>query len=473
MTGIVWLRRALRQQDNTALVTAAAQHDSVLPCYIIDTSIFNNATLGYPRVRFWHDALADLQERMERQNHPLCIRQGNPADELAALVDETGADTLYFNRDYTPYARERDQRVEQQVDCTVKSEKDLVLFEKDEILTNRGEPYSVYSYYRDKWFERDKPRPGEVDSFSTPDSSSDPLPSVQELGFTEPEGFEWQWDPGREGGRQRLEAFMDRIAHYDNLRDSPDQDATSRLSPHLRFGTVSIREAFWEAERMRQRVDDEEGIRAWQEQLAWRDFYMQFLWHHPETTDRPYQRQYESIDWHWDREHQRMWEQFTQGRTGFPFIDAGIRQLLETGWMHNRCRMAVTSFAAKDLHVDWRRLHEFFKQRFVDADIALMVGGIQWAYSNGTDAQPYFRVFNPWKQGEQHDPDGTFIRDWVPALADVPDKHIHRPYRMPDEVQQEADCRIGEDYPEPIVDHSQAREEAIAMFKEARDDDDT
>ncbi|MFB6076953.1 MAG: deoxyribodipyrimidine photo-lyase, partial [Candidatus Nanohaloarchaea archaeon] len=242
-------------------------------------------------------------------------------------------------------------------------------------------------------------------------------------------------------------------------------DGTSRLSPHLKFGTVSIREAYQAAEDARNATTTD-GVDAWQRQLCWRDFYMQFLHHHPRTVTEPFKEQYTSIDWSDD---EAMFNRLVNGRTGYPFVDAGMRQLQETGWMHNRARMVVTSFAAKDLHLDWRMLHRYFSRMFVDAELAAMVGGIQWAYSIGTDAQPYFRVFNPWTQGEDHDPDGDYIRTWIPELEDVPDEHIHRPHKMPDEAQQAAGCIIGEDYPGPIVDHAEERERSITMFEDARD----
>lgn len=470
MTAIAWLRRSMRFYDNTALVEASRHHDDVVPFYVVDDDYFDTAELGYPRVRFWHDALEELRTVLEENGTGLVVRQGTPFEELQEIVEETDADEVFFNRDYSPYARERDTRVEERLDCGVTGCKDIVLFEQEEILTNRGSPYRVYSYYRDKWFEREKPRPAEPEGFEVPSFAADEIPTLDQLGFERPAGFEWMWDAGRSGGRERLESFMDRIAHYDNTRDYPAKDTTSRLSPHLKFGTVSIRECFWEAERMRARVGDDEGITTWQEELAWRDFYFQLLWNFPESTDTALQEQYRDIEWRWGQETRERWERFTEGRTGFPLVDAGIRQLRRTGWMHNRLRMLVASFAAKDIKVDWRRLHDFFKRWFVDAETAAMVGGIQWAYSIGTDAQPYFRVFNPWTQGEKWDPEGEFIREYVPELSGVPDSYIHEPYTMPEDVQREAGCVIGEDYPEPMADHQEERESAIAMFKEVRDD---
>ncbi len=222
-----------------------------------------------------------------------------------------------------------------------------------------------------------------------------------------------------------------------------------------------MRELFWTAEK----AGSGEGVRTWQEELAWRDFYFQMLWHFPRTVNEPFLEKYSGIDWRSRKQASEHWEKFVEGRTGFPFVDAAMRQLKREAWMHNRPRMVVASFAAKDLFIDWRDLHDYFSRMFVDAELSAMIGGIQWAYSIGTDAQPYFRVFNPWSQGEKFDPEGEYIRRYVPELAEVPDEYIHRPQEMPEEVQEEADCVIGEDYPEPVIDHSEQREKAVEMFE--------
>ncbi|MFB6207956.1 MAG: deoxyribodipyrimidine photo-lyase [Candidatus Nanohaloarchaea archaeon] len=449
---LVWIRRALREHDNTALVEASKTGERVLPFYIIDEDYFSEQTLGYPRVKFWHDSLLELKESM-----PLTVRKGSPLEEIQKLVEETGADELYHNRDYSPYSKRRDAKLEK-LDIEVENFKDVVLHEKDEILTGSGTPYKVYSYYRDKWFERDKPAPGKPGDYETPEVDSGKVPSLEQLGFDSEMEV---WKGGRERGLERLEAFKEKIQDYADRRDYPAEDATSKLSPHLKFGTVSIREAFHAADEF-----EGEGARVWKEELAWRDFYFQLLWHFPRTVEEPFQEQYASIEWGCPEED---WQRFIQGRTGFPFIDAGMRQLRSKGWMHNRLRMAVTSFAAKDLKIDWRKLHGYYSRMFVDAELASMIGGIQWAYSIGTDAQPYFRVFNPWTQGEKWDPDGEYIREHVPELRDVPEEYIHRPQQMPEEVQEETGVRIGEDYPEPIVEHAEERDAAIKMFEDARE----
>ena len=472
MTAIVWIRRSLRVYDNKALVEASKEHDEVIPFYVIDDEYFEGQKLGYPRVKFWHDSLVDLKNNLQDQENDLVVRKGKPVEQLEKLIKETGAEAVYFNRDYSPYSKERDQKARDlcnEMSIDVQSFKDIVMFEKKEILTNSDSPYKVYSYYRNKWFDRDKPRPENPEEFQTPEIESDEIPSVGELGFEKPEDFEWIWEAGREAGKKCLEDFKDRIWDYEKKRDLAAQDGTSKLSPHLKFGTVSIREAYWTAERVKARKPDMDssGIETWQEELAWRDFYFQIIWNFPYCVEKPFLEQYESIE---REEDEEKWRRFIDGKTGYPFVDAGMRQLKKTGWMHNRLRMVVTSFCAKDLHLDWEKLHSYFKKNFVDAELSAMIGGIQWAYSIGTDAQPYFRVFNPWTQGEDYDPKGEYIRKWVPELEDVPDKHIHKPHKMNKLQQQDCGVEIGEDYPEPIVEHDVERKKAVEMFENARED---
>lgn len=471
MTAIVWIRRSLREHDNTALVEASRQHDQVIPFYVVDDEYFEKTELGYPRVKFWRESLKQLKDSLKNDGKDIVVRKGKPIEQLEKIIEETGAEELYFNRDYTPYARDRDEKV-RELDVEVKSFKDIVVFEQEEILTNSGTPYKVYTYYAKKWFKKEKLRPQKVDEYDVPDTDSDEIPEVEELGYEKPEGMEWSWDPGRAAGKEKLEDFKDRIWNYGEKRDLAAVDGTSKLSPHLKFGTVSIREAYWMAERIKARNpnSDTSGIKTWQEELAWRDFYMQMLYNFPETEEEAMQEQFRSIEWRKEDEAEEDWERWKNGRTGFPFVDAGMRQLKKTGWMHNRLRMVVTSFACKDLWLDWRQVHDFFSENFIDAEPASMIGGIQWAYSIGTDAQPYFRVFNPWTQGEKFDPDGEYIRRWVPELQDVPDQYIHEPHKMPENVQHDADCIIGEDYPEPAVDHDEKRKEAVEKFEQHKED---
>ena len=475
MTAIVWIRRSLREYDNTALVEASKKHEKVIPFYVVDDKYFSEISLGYPRVKFWHDALENFKQGLDgKEGKGLVIRKGKPLQQLKNIVKEVDADAVYYNRDYTPYSRERDEKVEEGLDVPVKTFKDLVMFEKEEILTNSGTPYKVYTYYSKKWFKKEKRRPQEVDEYEVPKVGSEEIPSLKELGFEEPQDFEWLWDPSREGAKDRIEAFKDEIWNYDENRDYAWKDSTSKLSPHLKSGTVSIREVFWEAERLKARNpnDDTEGIKTWQEELAWRDYYFQILWNYPHEVDEPFMEKYRDNEPNWETKEQapEKWEAWVEGKTGYPFVDAGMRQLKKTGFMHNRLRMVVTNFSCKDLWLDWRDVHDYFSKIFVDAEISAMVGGIQWSYSIGTDAQPYFRVFNPISQGQDYDPDGEYIRKWVPELRDVPDEHIHEPWKMNKLQQQDCGVIIGEDYPEPIVDHGEKRKESIERFEELEED---
>jgi len=469
MTAIVWIRRNLREYDNTAIIKAAEEHRKVIPVYIVDKKYFREQTLGYPRVKFWRESLTELKQNLLRhKSKDLVIRHGEPLERLEGLIQETEADALYFNRDYTPYSRKRDKEIIEKLEIPVKTFKDHVMFEKDEILTEKETPYKVYGYYKRKWFQREKRKPQKPEDYSVPVVNSSQIPTLEELGFQKPDHMGEIWSGGRKEGLKRLEKFKQQIGAYKNERDYPAKDATSKLSPHIKFGTLSIREIYWESERTR-RNQATEGIETWQEELAWRDFYYQVLWHNPQTVNQPFLEQYNQLDWRSKEDVEEVWERFINGKTGFPFVDAGMRQLKQTGWMHNRLRMLVTSFACKDLWLDWKDVHNYYKKMFIDADIASMVGGIQWAYSIGTDAQPYFRVFNPTSHAEKYDPDGEYIKKWVPELQNVPDSYLYTPWRMPEYVQQNADIIIGKDYPEPIVNHDERRKEAIERFEKANE----
>ncbi len=468
MTAIVWIRRSLRQHDNTAIVEASKENDEVIPFYVVDDDYFENADLGYPRVKFWHEALQNLRQELQEDGKDLVIRKGRPIEELEKIIEETGAEKLYFNRDYSSYARKRDEKAKG-LDVDVKSFKDLVMFEKEEILSNSGNPYQTYTYYAKKWFKKDKRRPQKPENYTVPDIANDEISSLEELGFERPEDFEWIWNPSSKGGTKRMEEFKKKILNYDKDRDYAWKNSTSKLSPHLKFGTVSIREVFWEAERIKARNPDSEGVKTWQEELAWRDFYFQMMYNYPESEEKALQDQFRKIEWRSKEEAKEDWKAWKNGETGFPFVDAGMRQLKKTGWMHNRLRMVVTSFACKDLWLDWKEVHQYFSEQFVDAEKASMIGGIQWAYSIGTDAQPYFRVFNPWTQGEKYDPNGEYIKKWVPELEKVPQNYIHKPYKMNKLAQQQSNCTIGEDYPKPIIDHDKQRKKSVEKFEKARE----
>ncbi|RZN63216.1 deoxyribodipyrimidine photo-lyase [Methanonatronarchaeum sp. AMET6-2] len=454
MTSIFLFRRDLRLHDNLGLSKAIVGSDEVIPVYVVDKNLFSGENKpGFKRAFFWLNSLRELAGEIEEFGGSLTVRSGEPVEILSDLIGKHGVDALYLNRDYTPYARKRDKAIKE-LDVDYRGFKDHVLHEKNEILTGSGTPYKVFSYYYKKWREMDKRKPFLDTDFNFTDYGLNEIPSLSDLGYQD--GSDVFLRGGRDEAVELLDNFKDKVDVYHEKRDKPAENGTSRLSPHLKFGTISVREAYWI------KKVDSDGLNAWRRQLAWRDFYFQQLWSWPEIQNKAGQEKYRGIDW---IERPGEWEALKEGNTGFPFIDAGIRQLRKTGWMHNRPRMAVAGFAAKDLHLDWHLLDRYFKKMFVDFERPSMTGGIQWSYSIGIHSQPYFNIFNPTQQGEKHDPDGKYIRKYIPELREVPDRYIHKPGEMPLDIQEESDCILGQDYPEPILNHSQRRKKAIELYE--------
>jgi deoxyribodipyrimidine photo-lyase len=459
-----WHRRDLRVADNRGL--AAADHTTV-PVFVFDPAVLEH---GAPaRVSFMLDALRSLRESYRERGSDLLVGRGDPVEVLPALVDEHGADLVTWCRDYSGLARERDAAVRQALsDAGVDREAvhDAVHHEPGAITTNDGDPYKVFTYFSKKWHDREKhapdepPAPGDL-----ADVSGDSLPDLADLGFDEPEA---EIPPaGTDAARDRLEAFCEGdIYRYDDRRDYPADRCTSRLSAPLKYGTIGVREVYEATEAAKRAADGEaerESVAEFQDQLAWREFYTQVLWDRPDVVTGNYKQYEHDIEWREDPEGLQAWK---DGRTGYPIVDAGMRQLREEAYVHNRVRMIVASFLTKDLLVDWRAGYDWFRQKLVDHDTANDNGGWQWAASTGTDAQPYFRIFNPTTQGERYDPDGEYVRRYVPELEDVPADVIH----SWDELDPGTRRMHAPDYPAPIVDHGERREQAIAMFERARGD---
>ncbi|WGI17390.1 deoxyribodipyrimidine photo-lyase [Methanonatronarchaeum sp. AMET-Sl] len=461
MVCIVWLRRELRLKDNKALIKVSSDFDEVIPLYIVDKDIFRNNEIrpGIKRAFFWQNSLDELFSDFKELGG-LVIREGKPKNVLRKLVRDFDVEAIYLNRDYTPYARKRDQEIDKELNVDIKSFKDLVFHEKREILTNSETPYKVFSYYYRKWRDLEKEIPQTRNCFSIPKIDSESPPSLSELGYSKNSLNKFLDKQPFQGGRSEalswLDRFKEKVDDYSEYRDYPSKKYTSMLSPHLKFGTISIREAYW--------IDtlDSEGLDEWRRQLCWRDFYFQQLWNWPDMPEVPLKNKYMDIDW---EKRPDEWIDFKKGETGFPLVDAGIRQLLKTGWMHNQPRMVVAAFASKDLHVDWRSLDSFFKKHFIDFERSSMTGGIHWCYSISSDSQPYFRVFNPKTQSEKYDPKGKYIKSFIPELQDVPTEYIHDPSEMPKDIQKKVGCIINRDYPPPILDHSERREKAIKKYE--------
>lgn len=467
-TVIHWFRRDLRVSDNTALHEADLAGERVVPVFCWDEAILRSPDVGGPRVAFLLESLRSLASNLEALGHRLIVRRGRPEDVLVGLAAETGADAVHANRDYEPYARERDARVAAALGArgvAFRAFKDSVIWEEREVLTGSGGVYTVFTPYSRSWRARavpaPRPRLAPARVPSEAGWASEPLPaSASELGHPCDVGL---FPAGERAGLKALDEFLrGRVERYGTGRDTPSDDGgTSRLSPHLRFGTVNVRTALERLGRARASVTTEVGRRGcevWETELIWREFYAQVLANHPHVARGAFRREYDALAWEGREEWFGAW---CAGATGYPIVDAAMRCLNATGWMHNRLRMIVAMFLTKDLLVSWQRGEQYFMQRLVDGDLAANNGGWQWSAGTGTDAAPYFRIFNPVSQGEKFDPQGVFVRRWLPELADVPDRFVHRPWEDPGR-------RMARSYPARIVDHGEQRERCLRMFKAVR-----
>jgi deoxyribodipyrimidine photo-lyase len=467
-TAIWWVRRDLRLFDNQALSAALAAARNVVPVFILDPALLSSPYSGTKRIAFLFAGLRALEDDLRRRGGQLIIRQGDPLQALSQLAAASGASAIFAEEDISPYARRRDGRVGQALPLQLTG--GLSVHPFGAVLKQDGQPYTVYTPYSKAW--KALPRPGQADLLPAPDSLPAPtgLASLAIPGEpTLPDGVPFK--PGHIEAVRRLERFIDDGVHgvhgYGRRRNRPDIDGTSGLSPYLRFGMLSLRQAVVAADQaIKQAPDDagRQGAETWLNELIWREFYLAILYHFPHVRQGSFRSQYDAIPWDNDDHAFQAWR---QGLTGYPIVDAAMRQLVESGWMHNRTRMIVASFLVKDLLIDWRWGERFFMQHLVDGDPAPNNGGWQWTAGTGTDAAPYFRIFNPILQSKKFDPDGRYIRRWLPELAGVPDKYIHEPWRMPDETQRQAHCRIGRDYPQPIVDHRVARERTLQAYKQS------
>ncbi len=462
---IHWFRRDLRLRDNTALTRAATSADRLVPVFVLDDAILARPDTGAARVVFLLGCLRELARDLAAAGSRLLLVRGAPEQEIPRLAHAVGAQAVHWNKDYEPYARGRDARVEAALTAVGISShgwRDQVLFEENEILTGAGRPFIVFTPYARLWERRKAPPPLAPVALPPPPRKprlpSLALPDAVALGFRATADLP---EPGEAAAQRRLAFFVaDNLHAYADLRDFPARSGTSGLSPYLRFGAVSIRAAYAAAAGARGA-----GARRWRTELAWRDFYKQLLFHHPNLEREAFRPAFRTLRWRNDPDHFAAW---CRGETGYPIVDAAMRELAAKAWMHNRCRMIVASFLTKDLLVDWRRGERWFMQQLVDGDLAANNGGWQWAASTGTDAQPYFRIFNPTAQGERFDPDGTYVRRWVPALADVPARWIHRPWDLPPREAERIGFALDRAYPQRIVRHEEERAKALAMFTAAR-----
>ena len=455
---LVWFRRDLRAQDHTALHHALREARAVWCVFVFDTDILDALDdRADRRVEFiWH-AVASLRKDLEAMGGGLEVLHGSAAALVPGLAEELAVDAVYANHDYEPAAIARDARVEQALIAAgrrLRTFKDQVILEKDEVLTQAGRPFSVFTPYRRAWLSA--LRASDLESrevhphraaFAPPREGS--MPSLDSLGFRRTNLTDLALPLGADGARRLFDDFETRMDAYRDRRDFPALRGPFYLSVHLRFGTISIRTL---AAAARRRATA--GAEGWLSELIWREFYFQILWHFPHVIGGCFKREYDALVF----ENREDWfAAWCEGRTGYPLVDAAMRQLNTSGYMHNRLRMVTASFLVKDLCIDWRWGERYFAARLNDFDLSANNGGWQWAASTGCDAQPYFRIFNPVSQSEKFDPEARFIRLYVPELADVPGRFVHAPWTAGPPAHLGA-------YPRPIVEHAEARARALAMF---------
>jgi deoxyribodipyrimidine photo-lyase len=458
---IHWFRRDLRILDNTALFHAARSADAVLPVYILSDWKRNHPWTGPKRQAFLCKSLESLAKNLETIGGRLVIRCGAADEVLEHLIRESGAKSLSFNRDPDPFGREIEARVEQMarrlgIACT--GYHDVTLHTPEEVRTQDGKPYRVFTPYSKNWLTLAKPEPlPKPEALNTPAGiKSLDLPTNAYWKLPEPEGCEIP-EGGERAARERLKGLVGISQDYKELRDLPGVGGTSRLSQDLRFGLLSPRTIYKQAVEARAGTRSraaQDGIDCYVKELAWREFYMAILWQFSNVLAEEFNPDWRGLRWEEPGENFEAWK---EGRTGFPIVDAGMRELLATGFMHNRLRMITAMFLTKDLHTDWRLGEQFFMQHLVDGEIASNNGGWQWSAGTGADAAPYFRIQNPWSQAKRYDPEGVYVKHWVPELRDVPVERLFEPPR---------DGKpLATGYPLPCVDHKQERERTLAIFK--------
>jgi deoxyribodipyrimidine photo-lyase len=456
---IWWIRHDLRLSDNPALIDALKHHQSVIPLFILDKALLSQSS---PRRNSYLFATLNLLEQdLISRGSRLIVRRGKPIEVLPAFIDESKSENIYAQRDYSPFAVKRDTALSKDIPLTFSD--GLTIFPPDAVKKSDGSSYSKFTPFSHAW----KALPQNLTVIPAPDHLPDcPLLSSEELLLPEEHLI---FTPGEDAAHERLQDFTrEDIFNYSTLRDRMDLDRTSHLSIALKFGFISAREVYSATNHvleMTKNQQEKESIQIWINELIWRDFFYQIMATHPQVLKTAFNPVYRQIHWNEDKSDLLSWQ---SGQTGYPIIDAAMRQLNKTGWMHNRARMLVSSFLVKDLNINWQKGEDYFRKNLLDYDPASNNGNWQWAAGTGTDSVPYFRIFNPTLQSRKFDPLGTYIRCWLPELNQVPNQFIHTPWQMAFELQNQFHCSIGKDYPAPIIDHQKAKTRTLDLYRSAK-----
>ena len=472
--GLVWFRRDLRVDDNAALWQALRSCREVLCVFVFDKPLLTPLPQADRRVEFIRESLVALDAELRTLGGGLIVRHAVAEEDIPELAHTLDVQAVFANRDYEPEAMARDARVFgalANAGITFVTAKDQAVFERDELLTKVGQPYTVFTPYKRAWlakvdafYLKAYPSRGYADALIPPPARLDaPVPTLADIGFAPTNLSTLEIPTGAQGGAALFEDFFDRIDRYDEARNYPAVRGPSYLGVHLRFGTVSIRALAGVAHQLA--LQGNAGAATWLSELIWRDFYFQVLVHNPQVAQsKSFRPEYDKIVWHHGKHADGLFAAWCEGRTGYPLIDAAMAQINQSGYMHNRLRMVVASFLCKDLGLDWRRGEAYFAQHLNDFELSSNNGGWQWASSSGCDAQPYFRIFNPITQSERFDPEGKFIRRYLPQLAGLSNKVIHAPWTASPVELAAIGLTLGEHYPRPVVDHAEARERTLQRY---------